>query len=79
MLEQSAGKRKVAQQEFHTIPIGPQVQVLYCSKESTEKMHYGEDKLDEIMRRFMVWMGGMAKYEDWCHGFFSHELLDFGR
>ena len=68
MLEQSAGKRKVAQQEFHTMPIGPQLQALYHSKESMEKMHYGEDKLDEIMRRFMVGMGGMAEYKDWCHG-----------
>ena len=68
MLEQSAGKRKVAQQEFHTMPIGLQLQALYCSKEGAEKMHYGEDKLDEIMRRVMAGMGGMAEYEDWCHG-----------
>ena len=68
VLEQSAGKRKVAQQEFHTIPIGLQLQALYCSKESMEKMHYGEDKLDEIMRRVMAGMGGTAEYKDWCHG-----------
>ena len=41
--------------------------VLYCGKESMEKMHYGEDKLDEVMRRFMAGMGHVAKYKDWCH------------
>jgi len=31
------------------MPIGPQLQALYRSKESAKKMKYGENKLQEIV------------------------------
>jgi len=39
-LESSSGLEKVPCQEFHTIPIGPQLQALYQSPESASHTHY---------------------------------------
>ena len=36
VFEVSRGKKKVAQWQFHTLPVGSQLGVLYCSKESAE-------------------------------------------
>ena len=68
VLEQSASKTKITQREFHTMPLGPQLQAIYCSWESAEQMHYGENKMDEIMKEFQAGSSGIVNYEDWCHG-----------
>jgi hypothetical protein len=69
VLEKSGGKEKIAQREFHTMPIGPQLQALYRSKESAEKMKYGENKLQEIVDEALKPGGGtQPDFEDWCHG-----------
>ena len=36
VFEMGIGKKKVAQWQFHTLPVGPQLQGLYQSKESTK-------------------------------------------
>jgi hypothetical protein len=62
-------EKKTAQRVFHTMPIGPQLQALYRSKESAEKMKYGENKLQEIVDEALKAGGGtQPDFEDWCHG-----------
>ena len=39
-LEASSGTEKIPRQEFHTIPIGPQLQALYRNPESARHTHY---------------------------------------
>jgi hypothetical protein len=63
------GRKKTAQRVFHTMPIGPQLQALYRSKESAKKMKYGENKLQEIVDEALKPGGGtQPDFEDWCHG-----------
>lgn len=38
IFETSGGKKKVTRHQFHTMPMGPQLQALYHSKESAEQM-----------------------------------------
>ena len=63
-LEYSGGQIKTAQREFHTILIGLQLQALHRSKESAEKMKYGENKpreiLDEALKNQISRTGVMA-------------------
>ena len=63
----SRGKERIARQEFHTIPVGPQLQALYRKPESTVQAHYlckeRECVLSEINR-----MGCLDKYSDILHG-----------
>jgi hypothetical protein len=68
VLAKSGGKTKTAQREFHTIPIGPQLQALYRSKESADDMKYGENKLQEIVDEALKPGGTQPDFEDWCHG-----------
>jgi hypothetical protein len=62
------GRKKTAQRVFHTMPIGPQLQALYRSKESAKKMKYGENKLQEIVEALKPGGGTQPDFEDWCHG-----------
>jgi len=48
-LQSSSGPEKVPHQEFHTIPIGPQLQALYRSPDSTSHAHYLHDKIYRII------------------------------
>jgi len=63
----SRGKEWIAHQEFHTIPVGPQLQALYHELESAVQAHYlceeRECILSEINR-----MGCLDKYSDILHG-----------
>lgn len=74
VLEDSGGTKKVARRQFHTMPVGPQLQALYRSHESAERMRYGEEKLKEIINAGPM---NRSDYEDWCHGTdFIHAFLD---
>ena len=63
----SSGKVKIPRQEFHTIPIGPQIQALYRNPESARRGHYLREErakiLDELTRR-----GSLEMYSDILHG-----------
>src|ERR1700677_766748 len=62
-----SSEKKISQRVFHTMPIGPQLQAFYCSKESAEKMKYAEKKLQEIVDEALnVEEGTQLDFEDWC-------------
>jgi hypothetical protein len=66
-LESSNGGDRVPRQEFHTIPIGPQLQALYREPESAKHTHYmhteGSRVLAEIDHK-----GFLDEYSDVLHG-----------
>src|ERR1700692_250951 len=63
-----SSEKKTAQRVFHTMPIGPQLQAFYRSRESAEKMKYAEKKLQEIVDEALNAEGTQPDFEDWCHG-----------
>ena len=65
VFEASRGTKKVAQRQFHTLPVGPQLQALYRSKESAERMQYGEKMLEEVIN---AGPENRGDYRDWCDG-----------
>jgi len=66
-LESSHGKERVPWKEFHTIPIGPQLQALYRDPESVAHVHYlcleRSCVLSEIEQT-----GYLGEYSDVLHG-----------
>jgi hypothetical protein len=48
-LQSSGGKERIAHQKFHTIPLGPQLQVLYCEPESAAHDHYLREERECIL------------------------------
>ena len=48
-LDASGGKDKIARQEFHTIPIGPQLQALYRNPESAGQAHYLREEWSRVL------------------------------
>lgn len=66
-LESSSGRDRIPRQEFHTIPIGPQLQALYREPESASHAHYLRRErsrvLVEINRN-----GFLDEYTDVLHG-----------
>jgi hypothetical protein len=63
----SRGKERIARQEFHTIPVRPQLQALYREPGSTAHAHYLHEEreciLSEINRT-----GCLDRYSDVLHG-----------
>ncbi|KAI0040163.1 hypothetical protein FA95DRAFT_1585105 [Auriscalpium vulgare] len=45
----SGGRLKIPRQQFHTIPLGPQLQALFRSPESAEKMRYRNEFTAKVM------------------------------
>jgi hypothetical protein len=66
-LQLSGGKEQIAHQKFHTIPLGPQLQMLYREPESTPHAHYlhkeRECVLLDINRN-----GCLDRYSNILHG-----------
>jgi hypothetical protein len=50
-LQSSSGRDKIPRQEFHTIPIGPQLQALYRSPESASLAHYLHNERHRVLAR----------------------------
>jgi hypothetical protein len=67
-LATSGGKTKVARQEFHTMPIGPQLQALWRNADSAVAMRYREARTKEIMEELEQNGGLLATYNDFLHG-----------
>jgi len=63
----SSGQEKVPCQEFHTIPIGPQLQALYRSPESASHTHYLHNEMSCIIA-CLDQTGGLDEYSDVLHG-----------
>ena len=77
-LELTAGKERVPRQEFHTIPIGPQLQALYQEPGSATHTHYLRDEracvLSEIEEK-----GCLDEYCDVLHGSDLTKAFEDGR
>ena len=50
-LAASNGKIKVARQEFHTMPIGPQLRALWRHRDSAERMWYRDIRTEQILAK----------------------------
>ena len=49
ILASSKGKRKVPLHQFHTMPVGPQLWAIACSKEQSQDISYTGKKMTEIL------------------------------
>jgi len=49
--EESASQKRIAGQRFCTIPLGPQLQAMYRSPESANRMHYRAHKTRGILEQ----------------------------
>jgi hypothetical protein len=69
---------KKGRQQFHTIPVGPQLQALWADVEGAHKLDYRRRKtqkiLDEIVRN-----GKVAGYEDFIYGSMYLKAVKSGR
>jgi hypothetical protein len=67
-LAASDGKTKVARREFHTMPIGPQLQALWRNKDSAQRMRYRDIRTEEILKELGQNDGNIPSYYDFFHG-----------
>lgn len=67
-LAASEGQIKTARQEFHTIPLGPQLQALWRSPESADAMKHRFRQTELILEQLRVNNGAIPIYEDFYHG-----------
>jgi len=61
----SGGKSKVPQQEFHTIPLSPQLQVLW---QDPDKLKYWDWQTQEAFEELEQNNGFLDSYDDFLHG-----------
>jgi Transposase family tnp2 len=66
-LQTSSGKDKIPRKEFHTIPIGPQLQALYRSPESASIAHYLRNERYRIIAD-LEQTDCLDEYSDVLHG-----------
>ena len=66
-LESSNGKDEFPWQEFHMIPIGPQLQVLYREPESAGHAHYMRSERSCVLAETEL-KGSLDEYSDVLHG-----------
>jgi hypothetical protein len=66
-LESSSGKEKIPRKEFHTIPIGPQIQALYRSPESASLAHYLRNERHRIIA-YLEQVDCLDEFSDVLHG-----------
>jgi len=68
LLESSGGKIKKPQQQFYTMPLGPQLQALWRNPETAEKMKHRSRRTKEIFEALEATGGVIEEYEDIYHG-----------
>lgn len=67
-LDRSSGRKKVPQRQFHTIPLGPQLQALARSPEGSKDLNYLNERLDEVMSELGEHGGKLDLFNDWLCG-----------
>lgn len=77
-LQSTHGRDKVPRQEFHTIPIGPQLQALYREPRSATATHYLRDERSRVLSAIEE-NGCPDKYSDVLHGSDLIETFRDGR
>ncbi|KAI9433272.1 hypothetical protein H4582DRAFT_1769973, partial [Lactarius indigo] len=65
-LEASSGTEKIPWQEFHTIPIRPQLQALYRDPESARRAHYLCEERSRVLTEIDQ-RGSLEGYSDVLH------------
>ena len=68
LLESSGGNVKKPQQQFSTMPLGPQLQALWRNPETAEKMKHRSRRTQEIFDEIEATGGIIKEYEDIYHG-----------
>jgi hypothetical protein len=68
LLESSNGKIKKPQQQFYTIPLGPQLQALWQNPDTAKKMKHRARRTKEIFDELEATGGIIEEYEDIYHG-----------
>ena len=66
-LQASGGKERVPRQEYHTIPIGPQIQALYRDRESATHGQYLCREREHVLLEIEE-HGVLGEYSDVLHG-----------
>ena len=66
-LQSTSGRERVPRQEFHTIPMGPQLQALYRSPESASHAHYLRNEIYRIFAD-LEHADLLDEYSDVLHG-----------
>jgi hypothetical protein len=67
-LTNSNGKVKKPRQEFHSIPIGPQLQALWRHSDSAASIQYCDTRTAEIINELERSDGLLDSYDDFFHG-----------
>lgn len=68
LLQSSDGRNKKPQQQFFTMPLGPQLQALWRNSETADKMKNRARRTREIIERLQATGGIIEAYEDIYHG-----------
>ncbi|EGO04894.1 hypothetical protein SERLA73DRAFT_68554 [Serpula lacrymans var. lacrymans S7.3] len=58
------GEKKVSLQQFHTMPIGPQIQVLWCDSARADNMRYWESRTQELIEELELNDSVLGAYDD---------------
>jgi hypothetical protein len=66
-IQMSDRKDRAPCQEFHTIPIGPQIQVLYHAPETATHAHYLHEERSRVLSEIQS-NGCLSEYSDVLHG-----------
>ena len=76
--QSSVGKQKIPHQEFHTIPIGPQLQALYQEPRSATLAHYLHDERGRVLSEIAE-KGCLDEYSDVLHRLDLTNVFEDGR
>lgn len=69
----------IARQEFHTMPLGPQLQALYRDSQSAQNMRYRCQQTKEVIKELQQNNGTLESYADFLHGQEYLEAVRTGR
>lgn len=67
-LARSGGSKKVPQRQFHTMPLGPQLQALARSPEGAKDISYLSRRIDEVITEINQNEGKLQLFNDWLCG-----------
>jgi hypothetical protein len=75
----SGGQVRMPRQEFHTMPVGPQLQALWRDRASAERMKYRDLRTKEILDELQRNHGCLDVYDDFLCGKDCLEAVSDGR
>lgn len=78
-LDATNGRVKVPRREFHTIPLGPQIQALWRTPESARAMQHRARRTAAILTELEENQGTIPVYDDFYHGADYIEAVQAGK